>query len=67
MSSSEVTPQPVPFHQPCRFCGGKGMVYGVVDDVEFVFDCICSSGDEAPIRWLLGSTWLGPSDTEWGI
>ena len=38
----------------CPYCSGKGEVSGVVGDVEFIFKCVCSGGDETPVRWLLG-------------
>jgi hypothetical protein len=40
--------------QPCPYCGGTGEVAGVVGDVEFIFQCPCTGGSEAAVRWLLG-------------
>jgi hypothetical protein len=39
--------------QDCPYCGGKGSVYGVVGDVEFIFQCSCVGGSEEAVRWLL--------------
>jgi hypothetical protein len=38
----------------CPYCGGTGEVKGVIDDVEFIYQCSCSGGREESVRWLLG-------------
>jgi hypothetical protein len=38
----------------CLHCAGKGVVLGMVDDLEFEFECPCSGGNEKAVRWLLG-------------
>lgn len=53
--------------QGCPYCGGRGAVTGVVDDIEFTFQCPCEGGSEESIRWLLGSTGEPPTDQDWII
>ncbi len=48
---------PTPGETPCRCCGGTGEVSGVVDDIEFTFQCPCAGGLAEPVRWLLGEEW----------
>ena len=67
MSDSGETLHSVPDDQPCRFCGGAGKVSGAIGDIEFIFDCICSRGNEETIRWLLGSAWPAPPGDAWVI
>jgi hypothetical protein len=38
----------------CRYCGGVGQVSGLIGDMEFTFQCVCTGGTEEPVRWLLG-------------
>lgn len=52
--------------QDCPYCGGTGAVSGVVDDVEFTFQCPCTGGNEEPVRWLLGVT-EPPAGPDWII
>jgi hypothetical protein len=33
-----------------------------VDDVEFIFDCVCVGGNEVTGRWLLGLDGEPPAD-----
>ncbi len=51
----------------CLWCEGSGEVSGAVDDVEFVFECICVGGNEEAIRWLLGSAAKDLPDKVWII
>ncbi len=53
--------------QGCLYCGGTGEVKGMVDDVEFVFQCPCSGGSEASLRWLLGLNEEPPPGEDWSI
>jgi hypothetical protein len=46
-----------PGEQPCLFCHGAGEVAGIVDDIEFLFQCPCSGGNEEAVLWLLGREW----------
>ncbi len=50
----------MPADPHCPYCRGSGEVAGAVDDVRFVFDCICSGGSEECVRWLLGSNTKPP-------
>lgn len=45
----------------CPYCGGTGEVKGVVEDVEFIYQCSCSGGREESVRWLLGLNEEPPS------
>jgi hypothetical protein len=38
----------------CRYCRGRGEVNGVIDDIEFTFQCPCAGGCDEAVRWLLG-------------
>ncbi len=51
----------------CPYCGGTGEVKGVVDDVELVFLCPCSGGNEEAVRWLLGLKEGPPPGDDWVI
>ena len=53
--------------QRCPYCGGTGAVTGVVDDIEFTFQCPCEGGSVEPVHWLLGSTGKPPTDRDWII
>jgi hypothetical protein len=52
---------------PCPYCGGCGQVWGVVDDVELIFRCLCRGGSEEAVRWLLGDDWKPPPCEDWII
>jgi hypothetical protein len=57
----------MPHDQGCPYCRGTGEVRGMVDDVEFVFECPCSGGSEEPVRWLLGLNEEPPPGQDWII
>jgi hypothetical protein len=42
-----------PADRDCPYCGGSGKVHGHADDVELVFTCPCTGGNEQAARWLL--------------
>ena len=44
-----------------------GFKHGLPLDVEFVFDCPCSGGDEGAARWLLGLEGEPPPGEDWII
>lgn len=50
MSSDLFTEKP---KAHCPYCLGAREVHGVVDDVEFIFDCICAGGNEKSVLWLI--------------
>ena len=52
---------------PCARCGGTGEVSGVVDDIEFTFQCPCSGGDAESVRWLLGAEEEASAIEDWNI
>jgi hypothetical protein len=62
-----LTSSPMPGTRPCPFCGGIGKVSGVVDDVEFTFQCHCSGGSEEAVRWLLRLPLEAPAGDDWII
>ena len=51
----------------CPYCGGEEGVGGVVDDIEFFFQCPCSGGSEEAVRWLLGLQEEPPPGEDWTI
>lgn len=53
----------------CPYCDGKGEVSGVVDDVEFIFECSCAGGNEESVRWLMDIDDQAPANLDyivWG-
>jgi hypothetical protein len=62
---SEMSPKTE--NKPCSYCDGAGEVSGMVDDIEFTFQCPCSGGNEEAVRWLLGRDVEPPPDECWYI
>jgi hypothetical protein len=42
-------------------------VSGIVDDLQFDFQCPCSGGSEEAVRWLLGLDVPAPPGEDWVI